>query len=130
MTNLLQPADVCWFASIKKEYHNKWNKWFLQDDEDLLPGLISVILKLMRALVCTIIADYMDELDEVDEIDGFDTDPNLFFEIRKQSSYSYEIEQKRNHNDIKKLLIDHPAFKSTNKLEILGKKYGVPSFTA
>ncbi|RNA04130.1 hypothetical protein BpHYR1_039126 [Brachionus plicatilis] len=32
MTNLLQPADVSWFASIKKQYHNKWNKWFLEDE--------------------------------------------------------------------------------------------------
>ncbi|RNA16359.1 hypothetical protein BpHYR1_027079 [Brachionus plicatilis] len=29
----------------------------------------------------TIIADYIDELDEGDEIDGFDTDPNIVFEI-------------------------------------------------
>ncbi|CAF1097391.1 unnamed protein product, partial [Brachionus calyciflorus] len=28
-----------------------------------------------------IIADYIDELDEGDEIDGFDTDPNIVFEI-------------------------------------------------
>ena len=27
MTNLLQPADVGWFAAIKKAYHEKWNEW-------------------------------------------------------------------------------------------------------
>ncbi|RNA08231.1 hypothetical protein BpHYR1_003934 [Brachionus plicatilis] len=28
-------------------------------------------------------------------------------------------------DDIKKTLVDHPAFKPTNKLEILGTKYGI-----
>jgi hypothetical protein len=28
MTNLLQPADVGWFANIKKELHHKWNEWY------------------------------------------------------------------------------------------------------
>ena len=27
MTNLLQPADVCWFSEIKKAYHQKWVEW-------------------------------------------------------------------------------------------------------
>ncbi|CAF1148323.1 unnamed protein product, partial [Brachionus calyciflorus] len=27
MTNLLQPADVCWFAKIKKAYCTKWAEW-------------------------------------------------------------------------------------------------------
>ena len=29
MTNLLQPADVCWFATLKKAYKEKWNSWFI-----------------------------------------------------------------------------------------------------
>ncbi|RMZ95089.1 pogo transposable element with KRAB domain-like [Brachionus plicatilis] len=33
MTNLVQPADVSWFASIKNEYHKKWNEWFLHTDK-------------------------------------------------------------------------------------------------
>jgi hypothetical protein len=33
MTNLLQPADVCWFAVLKKNYHEKWNSWFIHDDK-------------------------------------------------------------------------------------------------
>ena len=28
MTNLVQPADVAWFSSIKIAYHQKWNHWF------------------------------------------------------------------------------------------------------
>ena len=28
LTNLLQPADVCWFSSVKREYRAKWNHWF------------------------------------------------------------------------------------------------------
>ena len=28
MTNLLQPADLAWFSSIKKAYRKKWNHWF------------------------------------------------------------------------------------------------------
>ena len=28
MTNLLQPADVCWLAGIKRAYQVKWNDWF------------------------------------------------------------------------------------------------------
>ena len=31
MTNLLQPADVCWFSSIKKSYKAKWMDWFIYD---------------------------------------------------------------------------------------------------
>ena len=27
LTNLLQPADVAWFASLKKGYRKKWNNW-------------------------------------------------------------------------------------------------------
>ena len=27
MTNLLQPADICWFSSIKKSYKAKWMDW-------------------------------------------------------------------------------------------------------
>ncbi|RNA01128.1 pogo transposable element with KRAB domain-like, partial [Brachionus plicatilis] len=27
MTNILQPADVCWFANIKKAYCAKWVQW-------------------------------------------------------------------------------------------------------
>ena len=29
MTNLLQPADVCWFRPLKQKYHVLWNTWFL-----------------------------------------------------------------------------------------------------
>ena len=29
LTGLLQPADVCWFASLKKTYHKLWTDWFL-----------------------------------------------------------------------------------------------------
>ncbi|CAF1150281.1 unnamed protein product, partial [Brachionus calyciflorus] len=32
LTNLLQPADVSWFASFKKEYNAKWNKWFIEEE--------------------------------------------------------------------------------------------------
>jgi hypothetical protein len=33
MTNLLQPADVCWFAHIKNEIHKKWCDWFINSDK-------------------------------------------------------------------------------------------------
>ena len=33
MTNLIQPADVGWFAKIKATYHKKWNHWFLFGDK-------------------------------------------------------------------------------------------------
>ena len=29
MTPAFQPADVSWFKSLKGEYHNKWNDWYL-----------------------------------------------------------------------------------------------------
>jgi len=32
LTNLLQPADVVWFAPIKKAYKKKWNHWFIYDE--------------------------------------------------------------------------------------------------
>ncbi|CAF0972290.1 unnamed protein product, partial [Brachionus calyciflorus] len=107
MTNLLQPADVCWFASIKKEYHNKWNKWFLEDERSFTRFDFSSTLIVESFSKCgiidqfnlhstlsyimktnTIIADYIDELDEGDEIDGFDTDPNIVFEIDQSDTSS------------------------------------------
>jgi hypothetical protein len=33
LTNLLQPADVCWFSTIKKDYKAKWNDWFIYDEK-------------------------------------------------------------------------------------------------
>lgn len=35
MTNLLQPADVGWFSSIKKAYRAKWNNWFIYEKKKL-----------------------------------------------------------------------------------------------
>ncbi|CAF1110790.1 unnamed protein product, partial [Brachionus calyciflorus] len=32
LTNLLQPADVSWFASLKKGYRRVWNNWYLNDE--------------------------------------------------------------------------------------------------
>ena len=32
MSNLLQPADVGWFAKIKRSLHNKWNEWYLSEN--------------------------------------------------------------------------------------------------
>ena len=29
MTSILQPAEVCWFRTIKSEYNHKWAEWFL-----------------------------------------------------------------------------------------------------
>ena len=31
MTSLLQPADVSWFRSLKAQYHNKWQEWYLTE---------------------------------------------------------------------------------------------------
>ncbi len=31
-TNILQPADVCWFRNLKRSYCERWNKWFLYED--------------------------------------------------------------------------------------------------
>jgi hypothetical protein len=31
MTNLIQPADVCWFAPFKKELKKKWNHWYVYE---------------------------------------------------------------------------------------------------
>ncbi len=31
-TNLLQPADVSWFAKIKQQLHEKWNSWYVSED--------------------------------------------------------------------------------------------------
>ena len=33
LTNLLQPADVCWFSSIKKTYKEKWNHWYIYGEK-------------------------------------------------------------------------------------------------
>ncbi|RNA34074.1 hypothetical protein BpHYR1_054421 [Brachionus plicatilis] len=76
MTNLLQQADVCWFASIKKQYHNDGTN-----------------------------ADYIDELDEGDEIDGFDTDPNIVFELDPSDTSSQPAQIKYNYKYSKNRLI-------------------------
>jgi len=34
LTNLLQPADVDWFATIKKAYRKLWNHWFTFDNHE------------------------------------------------------------------------------------------------
>ena len=31
MTGIVQPADVCWFSSLKKHYHRLWSEWFQND---------------------------------------------------------------------------------------------------
>ena len=33
MTNILQPADVCWFRSIKAQFNTKWNEWIINEDK-------------------------------------------------------------------------------------------------
>ena len=35
MTNLLQPADVLWFAPIKKKFKKYWSDWFMHDNKSL-----------------------------------------------------------------------------------------------
>ena len=51
MTNLLQPADVFWFSSIKKSYKAKWMDWYIYDpktftknDNARSPGYIKFML--------------------------------------------------------------------------------------
>ena len=34
MTNLIQPADVCWFAPFKKELKKKWNHWYVYEEHN------------------------------------------------------------------------------------------------
>ncbi len=34
LTNLLQPADVGWFSTIKKAYRSRWNHWFTFDSHE------------------------------------------------------------------------------------------------
>jgi len=31
MTYLLQPADVCWFAPVKKALKKEWDDWYIND---------------------------------------------------------------------------------------------------
>lgn len=33
MTSLLQPADVGWFRSLKTQYQNKWQNWFITSEK-------------------------------------------------------------------------------------------------
>ena len=35
LTNLLQPADVCWFSVFKKLYHAKWMEWAMNSKKEL-----------------------------------------------------------------------------------------------
>ncbi len=32
LTNLLQPADVCWMRVLKHKYHQKWQTWMLEEN--------------------------------------------------------------------------------------------------
>ena len=50
MTNLLQPADVCWFRPLKSHYHRLWNEWFTngahtytRNDNARSPGYVKCI---------------------------------------------------------------------------------------
>ena len=50
LTNVLQPADVFWFALIKMIYGDKWNDWFIFEDKRLTihgnmvsPGFAKII---------------------------------------------------------------------------------------
>ncbi len=43
-TNLLQPADVCWFASVKKKLHEKWTDWYINDESDIWQSSDSQII--------------------------------------------------------------------------------------
>ena len=36
MTNLFQPADVCWFRPLKQNYHRLWNDWFLVNEYKII----------------------------------------------------------------------------------------------
>ncbi|CAF1139002.1 unnamed protein product, partial [Brachionus calyciflorus] len=49
-TNLVQPADVSWFKSIKKSYKDRWVEWYLNDSKSFTknnnlksPGFVKVI---------------------------------------------------------------------------------------
>jgi hypothetical protein len=50
MTNLLQPADVCWFRTLKQKYYVLWNTWFLlgnhtftRNDNARSPGYVKAV---------------------------------------------------------------------------------------
>ena len=50
MTNLLQPADVCWFKTFKQSFRRKWMNWYINDVKSFTnqgnlrsPGYIKVI---------------------------------------------------------------------------------------
>jgi hypothetical protein len=49
-TNLLQPADVSWFASLKKRLHERWTNWYVNDEKSFTkqqnlrsPGYANII---------------------------------------------------------------------------------------
>jgi hypothetical protein len=61
-TNLLQPADVCWFSFIKNKLHERWTDWYINDEKTFTkannmrsPGYANVIKW---------ISDVWDEMDE------------------------------------------------------------------
>ncbi|CAF0867105.1 unnamed protein product [Brachionus calyciflorus] len=33
LTNLLQPADVAWFSTLRKAYRQEWNNWYIYDEK-------------------------------------------------------------------------------------------------
>jgi hypothetical protein len=35
LTNLIQPADVVLFETLKKRFHPKWNDWFLNAPKEM-----------------------------------------------------------------------------------------------
>ncbi|CAF0967901.1 unnamed protein product [Brachionus calyciflorus] len=95
-TNLLQPADFCWFSSLKKAYTSKWNDWYLNGEKTYTkygnrksPGYVKCISWLQYSLHSSLnfilnnnplISDYIDDIDESDDIDAFDTNDENFFE--------------------------------------------------
>jgi hypothetical protein len=59
LTGLLQPADVCWFASLKKTYHKLWTDWFLNGVKTFTIKnqliIIIIILNSLNQLIIIII---------------------------------------------------------------------------
>ena len=58
----MQPADVCWFKSLKIDYKNKWNHWFLNDEKIFTkygniagPGYVKMVSWITSAWKSTIV---------------------------------------------------------------------------
>ncbi|CAF0969922.1 unnamed protein product [Brachionus calyciflorus] len=100
LTNLLQPADVSWFGKLKKEYHEKWNDWFMNAEKSLTchgniksPGYATCIAWLSE--ICTSFDPNVikNSFDKCGIVSQYDLHSSLNYIIKNNSIINEEMSE-------------------------------------